>query len=97
MRCFLPVCALIFALMAGLPSAFAAATVRAVLFYSPRCGHCHLVIREHLSPLQRQYGDQLQILKIDVDQAQGPALYREAIAVYAIPKARRGVPNHDHR
>jgi uncharacterized membrane protein len=29
---------------------------------------------------------------IDVDQAQGAALYRQAIAVYAIPEARRGVP-----
>lgn len=92
MRRFLLVCALIFALIAGLPSAFAAATVRTVLFYSPRCGHCHLVISEYLPPLQRQYGDQLQIVMIDVDQAHGAALYREAIAVYAIPEARRGVP-----
>jgi uncharacterized membrane protein len=73
-------------------SASAAATVRAVLFYSPRCGHCHIVISEHLPPLQQRYGDQLQILMIDVDQAQGAALYRQAIVVYAIPEARRGVP-----
>jgi len=51
-----------------------------------------MVISEHLPPLQQRYGDQLQILMIDVDQAQGAALYREAIAVYAIPEARRGVP-----
>ena len=76
----------------SLSVAFAAATVRAVLFYSPRCGHCHMVIGEHLPPLQQRYGDQLQILMIDVDQAQGAALYRQAIAVYAIPEARRGVP-----
>ncbi len=76
----------------SLSVAFAAATVRAVLFYSPRCGHCHMVISEHLPPLQQRYGDQLQILMIDVDQAQGAALYRHAIAVYAIPETRRGVP-----
>jgi uncharacterized membrane protein len=76
----------------SLSVASAAATVRAVLFYSPRCGHCHMVISEHLPPLQQRYGDQLQILMIDVDQAQGAALYRQAIAVYAIPEARRGVP-----
>ena len=76
----------------SLSVASAAATVRAVLFYSPRCGHCHMVISEHLPPLQQRYGDQLQILMIDVDQAQGAALYRHAIAVYAIPETRRGVP-----
>jgi Predicted membrane protein len=51
-----------------------------------------MVISEHLPPLQQRYGDQLQILMIDVDQAQGAALYRHAIAVYAIPETRRGVP-----
>jgi uncharacterized membrane protein len=92
MRRLLLLCSLIFTLMAGMSSASAAATVRAVLFYSPRCGHCHIVISEHLPPLQQRYGDQLQILMIDVDQVQGAALYRQAIAVYAIPEARRGVP-----
>jgi uncharacterized membrane protein len=76
----------------SLSVASAAATVCAVLFYSPRCSHCHIVISEHLPPLQQRYGDQLQILMIDVDQAQGAALYRQAIAVYAIPETRRGVP-----
>jgi|GEM_PF-6276006 hypothetical protein len=52
MRSFLSLCALIFTLMAGMSSAFAAATVRAVLFYSPRCSHCHIVIGKHLPPLQ---------------------------------------------
>ncbi|MGQ9548714.1 MAG: vitamin K epoxide reductase family protein [Roseiflexus sp.] len=92
MHRFFLICALILTLMSGLSSVFAAATVRAVLFYSPRCSHCHIVINEHLPPLQQRYGNQLQILMIDVDQAPGAALYREAIAFYTIPEARRGVP-----
>jgi uncharacterized membrane protein len=34
----------------------------------------------------------LQILMLDVDQAQGKAIYHEAIVGYAIPEARRSVP-----
>ena len=92
MRRFLLLCALIFMLMAGMSSASAAATVRAVLFYSPHCSHCHIVINEHLPPLQQRYGDQVQILMINIDQPQSAAIYREAIVIYAIPEARRGVP-----
>ncbi len=74
------------------PVLAAAAPVRAVLFYSPRCGHCHTVITEYLPPLQQRYGDQLHILLVNVDEAQGATLYREAVAQYAIPQDRRGVP-----
>jgi len=33
--------------------------VHAVLFYSPTCPHCHLVINDTLLPLLEKYGDQL--------------------------------------
>lgn len=92
MRRFVFILAIAWTLALNLSSIFAASTVRAVLFYSPRCGHCHTVITEHLPPVQQRFGDQLQILIINVDQPQGAALYREAIAAYAIPEARRGVP-----
>lgn len=36
--------------------------VRAILFYSPACPHCHVVINEHLLPLLDEYGDQLEII-----------------------------------
>jgi hypothetical protein len=35
-------------------------TVRAVLFYSPTCGHCEYVITNTLLPMIEKYGDQLQ-------------------------------------
>ena len=41
------------------------AVVRAVLFFSPTCPHCHTVMTEDLPPLAALYGEQLQILGHD--------------------------------
>ncbi len=68
------------------------AVVRAVLFYSPTCPHCHKVITETLSPMLEQYGDQLLILGIDVTQEAGAKMYDAAVKFYNIPQNRRGVP-----
>lgn len=35
-------------------------SVKAVLFYSPTCGHCELVIRQVLPPLFQQYGGEIE-------------------------------------
>ena len=70
----------------------APATVRAVLFYSPSCGHCHYVIQEVLPPLVEKHGDQLQIVGIDVTQPGGQQIYQAAIDHYQIPQQRLGVP-----
>lgn len=66
--------------------------VHAVLFYSPSCGHCHLVINDTLIPLLEKYGDQLQILGVDVTQPSGQALYQAASEYYQVPQERMGVP-----
>ena len=66
------------------------AIVRAVLFYSPACGHCHLVIQETLPPLARQYGEQLQIVGVDVTQPQGQALFESARKLFGLETT--GVP-----
>jgi uncharacterized membrane protein/thiol-disulfide isomerase/thioredoxin len=68
------------------------AVVRAVLFYSPSCPHCHQVITEDLPPLMEKYGDQLQIAGIDTTSAGGQALYEAAIQRFNIPSERLGVP-----
>ncbi len=67
-------------------------TVNAVLFYSPTCPHCQEVIQVDLPPLLEAYGDQLQILAVDVTQPGGQALYQAAIVDFAIPAERFGVP-----
>jgi len=66
--------------------------VQAILFYSPTCGHCHKVITEDLPPLTEKYGDQLQIIGIDVTVEEGQNLYQAAIKHFNIPNERLGVP-----
>ena len=66
--------------------------VRAVLFYSPTCPHCHKVIQEDLPPLVNKYGKQLQILLIDVTTEGGRELYLSAADAIPIPDDKRGVP-----
>ena len=64
--------------------------VHAVLFYSPNCGHCHIVINESLIPLIEEYGEQLQIVGVDVSQPSGQALFQTAIQKFGLNQA--GVP-----
>lgn len=66
--------------------------VQAVFFYSPTCPHCHIVMDEVFPPLVDQYGDQLQILQIDVTQRTGQTLYQTAVSTFQIPQERLGVP-----
>jgi uncharacterized membrane protein/glutaredoxin len=84
-------------LLAGLALPLAASAqdepvVRAVLFYSPTCPHCHRVLQEDLPPLVKKYGDQLQILLIDVTTEGGRELYLSAAKAIPIPDDMRGVP-----
>lgn len=66
------------------------AVVHAVLFYSPNCGHCHLVITEALPPLFEQYGDQLYIVGVDVTQPGGQDLFLATLQYFDLESA--GVP-----
>jgi uncharacterized membrane protein/thiol-disulfide isomerase/thioredoxin len=68
------------------------AVVHAVLFYSPNCPHCYNVIQNYLPPLFQKYGDQLEIVGIDVTQPNGVTLYQNAIERFQIPAERLGVP-----
>jgi uncharacterized membrane protein/thiol-disulfide isomerase/thioredoxin len=66
--------------------------VRAVLFYSPTCPHCAMVIQESLPPLFAKYNTQLEIIGIDVSSQEGAMLYQAAITQFQIPENRLGVP-----
>lgn len=66
--------------------------VRAVMFYSPSCGHCHYVITEVLPPLIEKHGEQFEIVGVNVADPGGQALYQAAITAFAIPQERLGVP-----
>ncbi len=67
-------------------------TVHAVLFYLPTCSHCHHVITEVLPPLFEQYGDQLEMLGVDISTSGGQTLYDAAIQRFDIPSAQQAVP-----
>ncbi len=64
--------------------------VHAVLFYSPNCGHCHLVITETILPLVEQYGEKLIIVGVDTTQPAGQVLFRTAVEHFKLETA--GVP-----
>ncbi|MBN2148113.1 MAG: hypothetical protein JW726_12030 [Anaerolineales bacterium] len=66
------------------------AVVYAVLFYSPNCGHCHLVITEALPPLFEKYSEQLYIVGVDISQAGGQALFMAALDHFGLESG--GVP-----
>jgi uncharacterized membrane protein len=83
------------ALCAGLlvpPAPLQQPVVRAVLFYSPACPHCHQVITVSLPPIAERFGEQLEILAVDTTQEAGHALFRAAIDRFSIPRERQGVP-----
>lgn len=64
--------------------------VKAVLFYSPNCGHCHLVITETLPPLVEKYGSQLFIVGVDVSQPGGQSLFMATLEHFNLQSG--GVP-----
>lgn len=69
-----------------------APVVRAVLFFSPTCPHCHTVIEQTLKPMMAQYGDKLVIIGIDITQPGGQALYNAATDQFRVPEEMQGVP-----
>ena len=64
--------------------------VHAVLFYSPSCGHCHYVITETLLPLLEKYGEQFQIVGVDVTNPTGQTLFMSALQKFGLEGG--GVP-----
>lgn len=66
--------------------------VRAVLFYSPSCPHCHTVINEVLIPMLDEYGEQLQVIGIDITQPGGSVFYEASTERFQVPQELSGVP-----
>ncbi|MBR9990955.1 MAG: vitamin K epoxide reductase [Gemmatimonadetes bacterium] len=68
------------------------AEVRAVLFFSPTCPHCHVVLEQHLPRLMDRFGDRLQVITINASTPDGGRLYQDMVEAYGVPPARLGVP-----
>jgi len=83
---------LLLVLLLPRPAAAQTAQVRAVLFYSPSCPHCHQVLMEVVTPLLDEYGEQLLIVAIDVTVEEGNALFHNSLDFLEVPEDWRGVP-----
>jgi uncharacterized membrane protein len=64
--------------------------VKAVLFFSPSCGHCYKVISEVLPPIFEKYGEQLYLIGVDVTGPAGGAMFDIVLQHYNLESA--GVP-----
>lgn len=80
------------AIGSGRPALAQKPVVRAVLFYSPSCPHCHKVISEDLPPIVEKYQQALQILGVNTATEGGQALFQSAIKQFSIPPDQQGVP-----
>lgn len=69
-----------------------AARVVAVLFYTPTCPYCHIVIEDHLPRIQAQFGDQLEVLMVNVHVQAGSVIYHQACAALDAGGRCQGVP-----
>jgi uncharacterized membrane protein/thiol-disulfide isomerase/thioredoxin len=58
--------------------------VHAVFFYSPTCPHCHKVITEDLPPMEEEFGEDLQVLFINVDEESGAQMLLDACEPFSI-------------
>ena len=67
-------------------------TVNAILFYSPTCPHCQVVINEVLPTLLNEHGSNLNIIGINVSVLEGQSLYLSAVKQFNIPDERVVVP-----
>jgi uncharacterized membrane protein len=66
--------------------------VRAVLFFSETCSHWHEVMEEQLPPLAQKYGQQLDIVGVDVNHETGLKIYQDMLVKLNVPDDRVGVP-----
>jgi uncharacterized membrane protein len=66
--------------------------VRVFMFYSSTCGHCKYVMEEVLPPLQEQYGEQFEILTVELVTQDDVDNLFETAAIVGISQEQVGVP-----
>lgn len=66
--------------------------VRAVLFYSDTCPHCHTVLEQVLPPLQAQYGSQLEIATVEITPPANYELLLHMEQAHGVPPDKGVVP-----
>ncbi len=66
--------------------------VQIAYFYTLTCPNCIELSRNDLPPLRERWGEQLEIVEIDITVPEGNALFQSAVDRYVIPPTRQGVP-----
>ncbi len=64
----------------------------AVLLWSPQCPHCHAFIENDYPLMKEEFGEQFQLLFVNVLSEGGRALAVELYEAYGIPEDQRYVP-----
>lgn len=93
-RSLIPIMILILTGLVGVVPAVRAdeAVVRAVLFWAETCPHCHEVMDRYLPPLEERYGDQLEVLAINISDPANYPVWVVAMEMFEVPPERAGVP-----
>lgn len=89
---FLTITLLLFVGLTGVAAQPEQPVVYGVFFYSPTCPHCHKVITEDWPGIRERFGEQLQVLFIDVTTPGGQQMAAAAYDQFGIPPDDRGVP-----
>ena len=84
--------ALPLAWMTGAAHADGGPIVRMVYFTAADCSHCAVVINEVLTPLQAEYGDQMQIKVIEISEPANYEMLIRAEEMFGVPPEERGLP-----
>lgn len=66
--------------------------VHVVMFYGPTCPHCHEIIKNVLPPLQERYGDQLDIMLVNTQSAEGDQFFHNSAFALGYPEKKHGTP-----
>ncbi len=67
-------------------------SVRVLFLTSPICPFCATVDERDLRPLEDEYGDRLQILRVDTTTEEGGQLLRQTWQIFSVDRRRQGVP-----
>jgi cytochrome c biogenesis protein CcdA len=74
------------------PTAVPTGVVRILLFHSPTCPNCEIVINDVLPGIQEKYGDQIEITLLDISVPYNHGLLVSLEDAAQIPPEKRGVP-----
>jgi cytochrome c biogenesis protein CcdA/thiol-disulfide isomerase/thioredoxin len=66
--------------------------VRMVYFYANDCPHCITIINEVLTPLQDEYGAQMQIKMVEISEPDHYELLIHAEEMFDVPQEEKGLP-----